>query len=86
VHNSAKSRGTALKLSDTQLVLLSAAAQRDDHCLTATPNLKGGAVSPAAMRWRMRMRAPAGRCSAMRASPRFEQRLSRSTLDKARRT
>ena len=37
---SLKSARSALKLSDTQLVLLSAAAQRDDHCLTVTPNLK----------------------------------------------
>jgi hypothetical protein len=42
--NNPKSRGSALKLSDTQLVLLSAAAQRDDHCLTTTPKLKGGAA------------------------------------------
>jgi uncharacterized protein DUF3489 len=33
----------ASKLSDTQLMLLSAAAQRDDLCLTPRPNLKGGA-------------------------------------------
>ena len=37
-------RESAHKLSDTQLVLLSAAAQRDDHCLTTTPKLKGGAA------------------------------------------
>jgi hypothetical protein len=48
VRNSAKSRGSALKLSDTQLVLLSAAAQRDDSCLTATPKLKGGAAQKVA--------------------------------------
>ena len=46
--NNPKSRGSALKLSDTQLVLLSAAAQRDDHCLTATPNLKGRAAQKVA--------------------------------------
>jgi Protein of unknown function (DUF3489) len=34
----------APKLSDTQLMLLSAAAQRDDLCLTPRPNLKGGAA------------------------------------------
>ena len=39
-----KSSGSAYKLSDTQLVLLSAAAQRDDHCLTTTSKLKGGAA------------------------------------------
>jgi uncharacterized protein DUF3489 len=44
----AKSLGSALKLSDTQLVLLSAAAQRDDRCLTATPKLKGGAAQKVA--------------------------------------
>ncbi len=41
---------TPPKLSDTQLVLLSAAAQRDDHCLTPTPNLKGGAAQKVADR------------------------------------
>jgi hypothetical protein len=34
----------ASKLSDTQLMLLSAAAQRDDLCLTPRSNLKGGAA------------------------------------------
>jgi len=33
-----------VKLSDTQLVMLSAAAQRDDHCLTLPEKLKGAAV------------------------------------------
>jgi hypothetical protein len=42
--DSPKSRRSALKLSDTQLVLLSAAAQRDDHCLTVTSKLRGGAA------------------------------------------
>src|SRR3974390_794736 len=37
-------------LSDTQVILLSAAAQRDDHCLAATPNLKGGAAQKVAER------------------------------------
>jgi hypothetical protein len=45
-----KSTQQALKLSDTQLVLLSAASQRDDHCLMATPNLKGGAAQKIAER------------------------------------
>lgn len=40
----------APRLSDTQLILLSAAAQRDDHCLTATPNLKGGTAQRVAER------------------------------------
>jgi hypothetical protein len=43
-HKILKPAHAALKLTDTQLVLLSAAAQRDDHCLTAAPNLKGGAA------------------------------------------
>jgi hypothetical protein len=42
--NTTKSSGSAHRLSDTQLVLLSAAARRDDHCLTTTPKLKGGAA------------------------------------------
>ena len=42
--NTSKSSEWARRLSDTQLVLLSAAAQRDDHCLTTTPKLKGGAA------------------------------------------
>jgi hypothetical protein len=32
------------KLTDTQLVMLSAAAQRDDRCLIPSKNLKGGAA------------------------------------------
>ncbi len=32
------------KLTDTQLVLLSAAAQREDDAIELTPNLKGGAA------------------------------------------
>jgi hypothetical protein len=34
----------SIKLSDTQLVMLSAAAQRDDRSLTAPEKLKGGAA------------------------------------------
>ena len=34
----------SIKLSDTQLVMLSAAAQRDDRCLTLPEKLKGGAA------------------------------------------
>ena len=33
----------SIKLTDTQLVLLSAAAQRKDRCLVAPETLKGGA-------------------------------------------
>jgi hypothetical protein len=43
-HTKLKSSRSDLRLGDTQLVLLSAAAQRDDRCLTMTPNLKGGAA------------------------------------------
>jgi hypothetical protein len=35
------------KLSDTQLLALSAAAQRDDRCLVPPPKLKGGALKAA---------------------------------------
>jgi Protein of unknown function (DUF3489) len=38
----------SVKLTDTQLVLLSAAAQRKDHCLVAPPTLKGGAAQKVA--------------------------------------
>jgi hypothetical protein len=34
----------SIKLTDTQLVILSAAAQRKDRCLVASPTLKGGAA------------------------------------------
>jgi hypothetical protein len=33
-----------MKLTDAQLVLLSAASQREDRCLELAPNLKGGAA------------------------------------------
>jgi uncharacterized protein DUF3489 len=42
--NNPKSNRSAHKLSDAQLVLLSAAAQRDDLCLTVTPTAKGRAA------------------------------------------
>ena len=38
----------SIKLTDTQLVMLSAAAQRDDRCLVASQNLKGGAAQKVA--------------------------------------
>jgi hypothetical protein len=38
----------SVKLTNTQLVLLSAAAQRKDRCLVATPRLKGGAAQKVA--------------------------------------
>ena len=39
-----KGQSMSIKLSDTQLVTLSAAAQRDDRCLTPPEKLKGGAA------------------------------------------
>ena len=33
-----------MKLSDTQLMILSAASQRDDHAVVLPPNLKGSAA------------------------------------------
>jgi hypothetical protein len=36
--------GPMTKLTDTQLVLLSAAAQRDDHLISPPENLKGAAA------------------------------------------
>ena len=38
----------SIKLTDTQLVLLCAAAQREDRCLVALPTLKGGAAQKVA--------------------------------------
>jgi hypothetical protein len=38
----------SIKFTDTQLVLLSAAAQREDRCLVASPTLKGGAAQKVA--------------------------------------
>jgi len=38
----------SIKLTDTQLVLMSAAAQREDRCLVASPTLKGGAAQKVA--------------------------------------
>jgi uncharacterized protein DUF3489 len=40
----------SIKLSDTQLVMLSAAAQRDDRSLTVPEKLKGGAADKVAMK------------------------------------
>jgi hypothetical protein len=38
----------SIKLTATQLVLLGAAAQREDRCLVASPTLKGGAADKVA--------------------------------------
>jgi uncharacterized protein DUF3489 len=38
----------SIKLTETQIVMLSAAAQRDDRCLVAPRNLKGGAAQKVA--------------------------------------
>jgi hypothetical protein len=40
----------SIKLTDTQIVMLSAAAQRDDRCLLAPQNLKGSAMQKLAMK------------------------------------
>jgi hypothetical protein len=34
----------SIKLTDTQLIVLSAAAQREDRCFVATKSLRGGAA------------------------------------------
>jgi hypothetical protein len=34
----------SINLTDTQLIMLSAAAQREDHCLIVSPKLKGAAA------------------------------------------
>jgi len=34
----------SIKLTDTQLLMLSAAAQREDRCIAAPPSLKGAAA------------------------------------------
>jgi Protein of unknown function (DUF3489) len=39
-----------IKLTDTQLIVLSAAAQREDRCLVAPPKLKGGSAQKFAAR------------------------------------
>ena len=38
----------SIKLSDTQLAMVRAAAQRDDRCLTPSPTLKDGAAQKVA--------------------------------------
>jgi Protein of unknown function (DUF3489) len=38
----------SIKLTDTQIVMLDAAAQREDRCLIAHPNLKGGTAQKVA--------------------------------------
>ena len=40
----------SIKLTDTQLLMLSAAAQRQDHCIAAPPSLKGAAAHKIAMK------------------------------------
>jgi hypothetical protein len=40
----------SVKLTDTQLVMLSAAAEREDRCLVALPKLKGGAALKVAIK------------------------------------
>jgi hypothetical protein len=38
----------SIKLTDRQIAMLSAGARRDDHCLVAPRNLKGGAAQKVA--------------------------------------
>ena len=45
-----KGKTMSIKLTDTQLLMLSAAAQRDDRCIAAPPNLKGAAAHKIATR------------------------------------
>ena len=40
----------SIKLTDTQLLMLSAAAQREDRCIAAPPRLKGAAAHKFAAR------------------------------------
>ena len=44
----AKGSSMSVKLTDTQLVMLSAAVQREDRCPVAPPSLKGGAAQKVA--------------------------------------
>jgi len=39
-----KGQTMSIKLTDTQLLMLSAAAQREDRCIAAPPSLKGSAA------------------------------------------
>ena len=39
-----KGQTMSIKLTDTQLLMLSAAAQREDRCIAAPPSLKGAAA------------------------------------------
>ena len=40
----------SVKLTDAQLVMMSAAAQRKDHCLSVPPTIKGAALSKVSAR------------------------------------
>ncbi len=47
----------SVKLTDAQLVMMSAAAQREDRCFAAPETMKGAVVSPLnAALWRLRRR------------------------------
>jgi hypothetical protein len=58
-----------MKLSDTQLVLLSAASQREDGALVLAPNLKGGAASKVVGKLLRADRRSLGRCVAAGVGP-----------------
>ena len=45
-----KGKIMSIKLTDTQLLMLSAAAQREDRCIAAPPKLKGAAAQKFATR------------------------------------
>jgi hypothetical protein len=41
----------SIKLTDTQVVILSAAARRDDRCLVAPKSIRGGAAQKVAVKF-----------------------------------
>ena len=70
----------SLKLTDTQIVMLSDAAQRDDRCLVAPRNLKVGTAQKSrrtlltvALRRRSR-RSPELRCGGKTSKPAYPLR------------
>ena len=63
----------SIKLTDTQLVLLSAAAQRKDLCLVAPPTLKGATAQKVASKL-----ISAGFVKEVKASPRSARRVRRA--------
>ena len=59
-----KGQTMSIKLTDTQLVMLSAAAQREDRCIVASPSLKGAAAQKIATKL-----AAAGLAKEIKAKP-----------------